>query len=118
MRRSRLRQALLLCAGVTLFPGAAMAQSALEGRFTVERYLDLESVANPRISPDGSQIVYVRGSIDRVKDRRRSSLWIMDADGGRNRFLADGSGVEWSPDGSRIAYVADAGDDGTEIFVR
>ena len=33
--------------------------------------------SNPQISPDGSEVVYTRGGIVRVNDRRESSLWIM-----------------------------------------
>ena len=45
----------------------------------------------PQLSPDGSQIIYTRGWIDKMNDRRESALWIMNADGSRNRFLAKGS---------------------------
>jgi dipeptidyl aminopeptidase/acylaminoacyl peptidase len=110
--------AFVLCAVVLLSPQSVPAQSAPQGRFTVERYLDLEAVAEPQISPDGSQIVYTRRGVDKVRDRFQSSLWIMNADGTRNRFLAEGSGAVWAPDGQRIAYVASAGDAGPQIFVR
>ena len=53
-----------------------------------------------------------------MNDRRESALWIMNADGSRNRFLVNGSGARWSPTGDRIAYVATGEPKGTQIFVR
>jgi dipeptidyl aminopeptidase/acylaminoacyl peptidase len=87
-------------------------------RLALEQYLDMESVSNPQISPDGSRIVYTRGWIDKVNDSRESSLWIMDADGSRNRQLLDGGGARWSPDGTRILYTAPGEPRGAQIFVR
>jgi Tol biopolymer transport system component len=84
----------------------------------LETYLDMERVADPQISPDGTQIVYTRGWIDRMNDSRESSIWIMNADGSRNRFLVDGSGPQWSPDGSRILFTAQGEPEGSQIFVR
>ncbi|MEM7584248.1 MAG: S9 family peptidase [Acidobacteriota bacterium] len=82
---------------------------------------ELEYASDPRISPDGERIVYVRNAMSVMKDRKRSSLWIVDADGSNHRKLNPGEGQEssprWSPDGSRIAYVAGS-DEGSEIFVR
>ncbi len=58
----------------------------------------LEWVDNPRISPDGQHIVYQRMGFDVMKDRKRSSLWVIDADGRHHRPLAaSGSGAAWSP---------------------
>lgn len=84
----------------------------------LEMYLELESVSNPQISPDGTRIVYTRGWVDKMNDSRESSVWIMNADGSRNRFLVDGSGPIWSPDGTRIAYTARGEPSGSQIFVR
>jgi len=98
-------------------PFALSAQSEMR-TVSLEMYLDLESVSDPQISPDGAQIVYTRGWIDKMNDRRESSIWIMNADGSKNRFLVDGSGPIWSPDGTRIAYTAQGEPEGSQIFVR
>jgi dipeptidyl aminopeptidase/acylaminoacyl peptidase len=92
--------------------------AAKTDRLTLDLYLDMETVAEPQLSPDGSQIVYTRGWIDKVNDKRESALWIMNADGSRNRFLAKGSGARWSPSGDRIAFTAQGEPKGTQIFVR
>jgi dipeptidyl aminopeptidase/acylaminoacyl peptidase len=85
---------------------------------TVGHYLDLEAVSDPQISPDGSQIVYTRRWVDKLNDRYENSLWIMRADGSHNRVLTKGSNAQWSPDGTRIAYLADGEPKGPQIYVR
>jgi len=87
-------------------------------RLTLDLYLDMETVSDPQLSPDGAQILYTRGWIDKVNDKRESALWIMNTDGSRNRFLAKGSNARWSPSGDRIAYSAQGEPKGTQIFVR
>ena len=42
----------------------------------------------------------------------------MNADGGRNRFLVNGSAAVWSPDGKRIAYLADGEPKGPQVWVK
>ncbi len=104
--------------GAVAPPAPAVAQSDEIRKISLEMYLDLESVSDPQISPDGTQIVYTRGWVDKMNDRRESSIWIMNADGSRARFLVDGSGPIWSPDGTRIAYTARGEPEGSQIFVR
>ena len=84
----------------------------------LSQYLEMETVSDPRISPDGKRIVYTRGWIDKVGDRRRSSLRIMNADGARDRRLTDGGGARWSPDGARILFTAPGEPEGSQLFVR
>ena len=100
-------------------PSLASSQADADTKkLTLEMYLDLESVSNPQISPDGARIVYTRGWVDKMNDRRESSIWIMNADGNKNHFLVDGSGPLWSPDGTRITYTAKGEPEGSQIFVR
>ena len=103
---------------VLAVPTLVAAQSGDLRTTSLEMYLDLESVSNPQISPDGRQIVYTRGWVDKMNDRRESSIWIMNADGSRARFLVDGSGPLWSPDGTRIAFTAPGEPEGSQIYVR
>jgi dipeptidyl aminopeptidase/acylaminoacyl peptidase len=106
-------------AALLVVPSAVASQeTASDTLLTVNHYLDWEQVADPQISPDGSQIVYTRRWVNKIEDRWDSGLWIMNADGSRNRFLVKGSNARWSPDGSRIAYFAEGEPKGTQVFVR
>ena len=105
MRRTTIGFAVV---GLLLSAGAA-AQPRDTRKLQLEQFFDFETVSNPRISPDGTQIVYTRGWVDKVNDRRSSALWIMNADGGAQTQLTtspvkEGSPV-WLPDGSRIAFL-------------
>ncbi len=84
----------------------------------LEHFLDFEFVSDPKIAPDGKSIVYTRQWIDKVNDNRVSDLWIMDADGSRNRFFTRGGSAAWSPDGSRIAFIARGEPAGSQIFIK
>jgi dipeptidyl aminopeptidase/acylaminoacyl peptidase len=114
MSRLRLSVTLLVLAAAPLAAQEKKADTLL----TVEKYLDFEQVAEPRVSPDGSQIIYTRRWVNKLEDRFEPSLWIMNADGSKNRFLTNGGGAVWSPDGTRIAYLAEGKPSGMQIFVR
>lgn len=74
-------------------------------RLVLADYLDWEDVQDPQLSPDGRQVVFTRRWVDKTNDRWESSLWVMNADGSRARFLVNGANATWSPDGTRIAYT-------------
>jgi dipeptidyl aminopeptidase/acylaminoacyl peptidase len=118
MRRSGFL--LVLCSlSFILSPSAATAQQQpADTLFHVARYLDYEQVADPQISPDGAFVVYTRRYVNKLEDRWDSSLWIMNADGTRSRFLTKGSSPRWSPDGTRIAFLNEGEPSGTQLFVR
>ncbi len=117
--RTALAAAVLVAtAAATLPPSPLAAQDEPDGTLKLETYLDWEWVANPQLSPDGSQVLYTRSWVDRINDRRESSIHVMNADGSRKRFLVDGSSPKWSPSGDRIAYTAPGEPSGSQIFVR
>src|ERR1041384_5345763 len=70
-------------------------------KLSLDLFLDWEYVAAPQLSPDGSQIIYTRRWTDKINDKFESEVWIMNADGSKNRFLVKGNAPQWSPDGKR-----------------
>jgi acylaminoacyl-peptidase len=116
MRHSLIVVALILC-GVAHAGDAPTDPRVLQPMDV----FGLEWADAPELSPDGRSVVYQRHWFDVMKDRKRANLWIVDADGRRNRPLTSGAtndgGVAWSPDGKRLAYVAEA-DGKAQIFVR
>jgi len=97
-----------------------IAGPAAPDHFQALDVFGLEWAADPRISPDGHRIVYVRSANDIKRDRARSDLWILDADGGNHRALTTTGRAfapVWSPDGDRLLYV-EAGEEGAQLWVR
>ncbi len=82
---------------------------------------DIEYASDPRISPDGAQVIYERRSNDIMTDSTRSNLWVVNSDGSEHRPLVSGvikaSSPRWSNQGDRIAYVVSDGDN-SGIHVR
>ncbi len=112
-----------LLALVALAP-AVTAQTPVQDRITYEDYLNAEAPrdffrgGSPQLSPDGKRVAYSRWWIDKMADRWRQSIWLVDADGTRNRWLVDAGGHTWSPDGTRLAFVKQGEPAGAQIFVR
>jgi dipeptidyl aminopeptidase/acylaminoacyl peptidase len=76
----------------------------------------LSMVTAPVVSPEGRRVLFTRAAFDRGLDRRTGELWLAHLDeAGKvidKRLLVGrdlgANGAVFSPDGSRIAYVAQA----------
>ena len=50
-------------------------------RLSLDHYKNYEWTSNPKISPDGDQILYSRSWINLIDDKRETDLWIMNKNG-------------------------------------
>src|SRR3954449_2267031 len=100
---------LLIAAAVAVLGSAALVAQETRSAtlLTTEHWLDWERVSDAQIAPDGSRIVFTRQHVNQLEDKGDSELWIMNADGSQQRFLAKGGAARWSPDGKRLLYQAE-----------
>jgi dipeptidyl aminopeptidase/acylaminoacyl peptidase len=69
----------------------------------------ISQAENPQVSPDGERVLFTRVSYDIATDRRVGEVWLQEVGGARRLLIgghAGAGGYRWSPDGTRIAYVA------------
>jgi len=103
-------QKTLLAASLMFVSAHAINAEENFSRFEPMDVFDLEWASDPRVSPDGETIVYVRKSNDIMKDRERSNLWQVSADGTDHRPLYSGlnsiRSPRWSPTGEKLAFIS------------
>jgi dipeptidyl aminopeptidase/acylaminoacyl peptidase len=86
-----------------------------QGKYSIDRYLNIRSASAPSLSPDGKKIAFLTNITG------TSQVWMIDADGGYPEQLtayADNVGfARWSPDGSGLVFgKARGGDENTQFF--
>jgi Tol biopolymer transport system component len=77
--------------------------------------LDLGYGNTPSWSPDDRQIAYMINSSNPIQ--ARGGIWIMNADGTKRRWIAEGWYCRWSPDGKRLCCHGPLGDGRSTLFV-
>jgi len=106
---------------VALLAVSVAARGQEAARLSPDDIFRLEAAAEPRISPDGATVAYVRRSNDVTTDRTRSSIWLVDSEGGHHRRLVETEGTtgspRWSPDGSQLAFVMTGEDDSSTVQI-
>lgn len=89
---------------------APVASGAAEKRPITERdLLAFVWIADPRMSPDGQRVAFVKVTVNEKGDGYDTALWLVDTAGNapERRLTAGPRDVapRWSPDGSRLAFL-------------
>jgi len=79
--------------------------------FSVHDLVNMRRISEPKISPDGKQIVYVLRTTDLEANKGKTDLWLMNLDDESVKQLTSDPGSDtnpcWSPDGCAIYFLSD-----------
>jgi dipeptidyl aminopeptidase/acylaminoacyl peptidase len=118
MPRVRLQSALF--AVLSLMSPVALAAQAAPRPVTVDDFLDLKRVSDPRISPDGRWVAYVLTTMSLKDDKSESRIWMAPVGGGDPIPLTatgtSASSPRWSPDGKWLGFLSARDTSATQVW--
>ena len=104
---SRQHPGLVLASLATAFAAAAAAAAP---PFTATEMMKLARLADPQLSPDGTEVAYALTEIDLAGATRNTDLWLAPVAGGEPRRLtsnaASDSRPRFAPDGRTLAFLS------------
>lgn len=120
MRRVPALHCLVLAILVIALPSAALAQAKRPMSFVDS--MELPTIQDPQLSPDGKLILFVMDKPDWKANRRIGHVYRVPTAGGPHTQLTFGergeSSPRWSPDGRRIVFLARrTGDDHNQLYL-
>jgi dipeptidyl aminopeptidase/acylaminoacyl peptidase len=81
---------------------------------TAEDLYRMELLSEPRLSPDGKNVIYRIQRVDRPTEKKYSNLWMVPVEGSSPRQFTQGdqsdTSPRWAPDGRTIAFLSDRAD--------
>ena len=81
---------------------------------SVDQLINLKRVGSPAISPDGKLVAYTVREPNWEENNYETEIWLVDVAAAKPRQLTNAkkssSAPDWSPDGTRIAFLSDRSD--------
>jgi dipeptidyl aminopeptidase/acylaminoacyl peptidase len=109
------------CAVLALVMSAGV--QGVSAQWTPEMQLKVKAIATPRVSPDGTRVVYTVSKEVMTADKSEyvTQIWIASADGSSNDQLTfadrSSSNPKWSPDGKWIAFTSTRKDNKSNLYI-
>ncbi len=102
----------------------SLASSETKRAMTIVDLINVPSLGDPRLSPDGGQLLYTLSEPDWGGNERIRHIWRINSDGSNPIKMTNGENGEssprWSPNGSVIAFITERGesdDANNQIFI-
>lgn len=91
------------------------SQNAFTKPMSIIDLLNLPSVGDAQLSPDGKSMLFIKNTPDWQKNKTIRTIWHASLDGKTIKQMTSGVGdasaPRWSPDGSKLLFISKRGND-------
>jgi len=105
-----MRRPVMLAALLVWAAAVTAVQPAESHLFSVQDMIAMDRISDPQVSSDGRHIVFVVSALDLAANKRRTDLYLVNADGTGMRRLttheASDSSPRWAPDGRSVYFLS------------
>ena len=111
---------LVLALSIGVIPIVGQTNEGVRHVPTIDELLELKTVSEARISPDGKWVAYLMRETNFQKDTFTAHIWLADVASGKSVQLTRGESScttpRWSPDGKWLAFLSNRIGKKSQIF--